>query len=118
MVQDVTGKPDLQFPTGHASERPGRTGVFHTPSTETSVGDDTGTVDRANLEQAVAKVREAVRTTESKLQIEIDPDLDRVVVKILQGESGEVIRQIPPQEFLDLAKQLSDPKGLLLKERA
>jgi flagellar protein FlaG len=40
------------------------------------------------------------------------------VIKILNGESGEIIRQIPAQELLDLAKHLDEPKGLLVKERA
>jgi flagellar protein FlaG len=46
----------------------------------------------------------------------VDQDLKRVVVKILKGDSGEVIRQIPPQEVIDLAKNLSGSKGLLFGE--
>jgi flagellar protein FlaG len=57
------------------------------------------------------------QTAEPRLQIEIDPDLDRVVVKIIKGETNEVIRQIPPQELLDLAKRLTPPKGVLLTEQ-
>ena len=52
------------------------------------------------------------------LEIEVDPDLHKVVIKILNGESGEIIRQIPAQELLNLAKHLDEPKGLLLRERA
>jgi flagellar protein FlaG len=52
------------------------------------------------------------------LQFEVDPDLHRVIVKIMNGDSGEVIRQIPPQEVLDLAKNLQASKGLLLKQQA
>jgi flagellar protein FlaG len=63
-------------------------------------------------------VREVFQKAEPRLQIEIDPDLERVVVKIVRGETNEVIRQIPPQELLDLAKRLAPPKGLLFTERA
>ena len=70
------------------------------------------------VEQAAARVKDALRGTTSRLEIEIDSDLHKVVVKILNGESGEIIRQIPSQELLDLAKQLGDPKGLLIRERA
>ncbi len=75
-------------------------------------------VDRASLEQAAARVHEVFQAAEPRLQIEIDPDLERVVVKIVKGETNEVIRQIPPQELLDLAKRLTAPKGFLLKEEA
>jgi flagellar protein FlaG len=71
---------------------------------------------RAALGQAVSKVREFLQQSGSRLQIEVDQDLNRVIVKILNGDSGEVIRQIPPQEVIDLAKNLSGTKGLLLGE--
>lgn len=71
---------------------------------------------RAALDQAVGKVRESLQQSGSRLQIEVDQDLNRVIVKILNGDSGEIIRQIPPQEVIDLAKNLSGTKGLLLGE--
>lgn len=72
---------------------------------------------REQLDQAVARVKDVLRATTSKLEIEIDPDLQKAVVKIRNGESGEIIRQIPAQELLDLAKYLDEPKGLLVRER-
>jgi flagellar protein FlaG len=44
--------------------------------------------------------------------------LHKAVIKILNGESGEIIRQIPAQELLDLAKHLDESKGLLVHKRA
>jgi len=44
--------------------------------------------------------------------------MDKVVIKIRNAESGEVIRQIPAQELLDLSERLDDLKGLLVRERA
>ena len=76
------------------------------------------TPTREQVEQAAARVKDVLRGTTSRLEIDIDPDLHKVVVKILNGESGEIIRQIPAQELLDLAKHLDDPKGLLVQERA
>ena len=76
------------------------------------------TPTKENVEQAAARVKEVLRGTTSRLEIEIDPDLHKAVVKIRNGESGEIIRQIPTQELLDLAKHLEEPKGLLIRERA
>jgi len=76
------------------------------------------TPTKDQVEQAVARVKEVLRGTTSRLEIEIDPDLHKAVIKILNGESGELIRQIPSQELLDLAKHFDDPKGLLVRERA
>lgn len=76
------------------------------------------TPTREQVEQAAARVTEALRGTTSRLEIDIDPDLHKAVIKIRNGESGEIIRQIPTQELLDLAKYFDEPKGLLVSERA
>ena len=88
--------------------------------TEVDIGTSTPapTPTREQVEQAAARIKEVLRGTTSRLEIDIDPDLHKAVIKILDGESGEVIRQIPSQELLDLAKDLDEPKGILVRERA
>ena len=76
------------------------------------------TTTLCKLESISISRRDVLRGTTSRLEFEIDPDLHKVVIKILNGESGEIIRQIPAQEILDLAKNLDEPKGLLVRERA
>jgi flagellar protein FlaG len=76
------------------------------------------TPTKEQVEQAAARVTEVLRGTTSRLEIEIDPDLHQAIVKILNGESGEIIRQIPSKELVELAKYLDEPKGLLVSERA
>jgi flagellar protein FlaG len=117
MITDVTSKVDLPATASHR----GQTDALprHERTGEQSRGSDftpTSPTDRSALEQAVGKVRETLQQSGSRLQIEVDPDLKRVVVKVLNGDSGEVIRQIPPQEVIDLAKNLSGLKGSLFGE--
>lgn len=73
-------------------------------------------VDQQALEQAVARVREEFEHVEPRLKIEIDPDLHRVIVKVMDGQSGEIVRQIPPEELLKIARQLSEAKGVLITQ--
>jgi len=73
---------------------------------------------REDVERAAVRVKEVLRGTTSRLEIEINHDLHKAVIKVFSGESGEIIRQIPAQELLDLAKHLDEPKGLLVHERA
>lgn len=42
----------------------------------------------------------------------------RVVTEIVDRESGEVIRQIPSEEVLQVAESLEQLRGILLRERA
>jgi uncharacterized FlaG/YvyC family protein len=78
--------------------------------------------DRAALERAAAAVNDALRSANTHVNLQIDQDSEQVVVKVLK-ESGEVIRQFPPKELLELAKyleaegKLPTDKGLLLEGR-
>ncbi len=53
---------------------------------------------------------------DAKLKLEIDKDLNRVVVKILDAETDEVIRQVPLQELLEIAKSLKRMEGVFFRE--
>ena len=87
-----------------------------TESAPESAGKQRNADDRA-LQEAVTKANEAVRQIDSHLQISIDKDLKRPVVKVVNSQSGEVIRQIPAEEMLAIAKHLGQVEGLLFKER-
>lgn len=117
MITNVTSKVDLPAAANNKSQTSvqSRTNpaVEHQQSADFSFASPT---DRVALEQAVSKVKETFQQSGSQLQIEVDPDLERVIVKILNRDSGEVIRQIPPKEVIDLAKNLPETKGLLFEE--
>ncbi len=117
MITNVTSKVDL--PAAASSRSQTAASPRSKPVAEHAQGADfsfASPTDRVALEQAVSKVKEALQQSGSQLQIEVDPDLERVIVKILKGDSGEVIRQIPPKEVIDLAKSLSGTKGVLFGE--
>jgi flagellar protein FlaG len=119
MVQNIRPPQDSyvsqsQFEVTAKHGRDGKTRVEADPKTSTSAPSPT----REQVEQAAARVNEVLHGTTSRLEINIDPDLHKAVIKIFNGESGEVIRQIPSQELIDLAKHLDEPKGILIRERA
>ncbi|MGZ8422211.1 MAG: flagellar protein FlaG [Nitrospira sp.] len=123
MVQDVSKSADLLAATTHASQNasqhtPVRKAEEPVPEPKSSGGEvNKGEVNKEELEQALTRVREVFQKADSRVEFSIDPDLDRVIVKIMDGESGTVIRQIPQKEVLELAKSLETPTGLLLHQK-
>jgi flagellar protein FlaG len=119
MVQEVSNNTDLLANALHASQNVPQHPVVR--DTEARVPDQLssgGEVNKKELDQALARVREVFQKADSRMEFSVDPDLGRVIVKIMDGESGTVIRQIPQQEVLDLAKSLETPTGLLLHHKA
>ena len=54
----------------------------------------------------------------SELSIALDAKTNKIVVKILNSETKEVIKQIPPEELLELAESLKQIGGALVDEVA
>ncbi|MEK6801143.1 MAG: flagellar protein FlaG [Nitrospirota bacterium] len=118
MVHDVSNNTDLLAAAANASQTVPQYPPVRSPEKQVSVPEPSGgEVNKKELDQALTRVREVFQKADSRVEFSIDPDLDRVVVRILDGESGTVIRQIPQQEVIDLAKRLETPTGLLLHRK-
>lgn len=74
--------------------------------------------ETTKVEQAVNQINQYVQTLSRDLQFSVDEDSGRTVVKVLDTETKEVIRQIPSEELLKIARHLTDGGGLLLKVQA
>ena len=73
---------------------------------------------RDQLVTAVKATQDFVNAINSSLEFSIDEDTGTSVVKIVDKETEEVIRQIPSAEMLSIAKALDTIKGLLFHQKA
>ncbi|XZG69401.1 flagellar protein FlaG [Chitinibacteraceae bacterium HSL-7] len=72
------------------------------------------------LKEAVQQLNETAKlySSTSSLNFSINDEIDAVVVKVLDGQTEEVIRQIPSEQAIAIAKAIDQFKGLLIKDRA
>ena len=71
-----------------------------------------------DVNQAVLKMNDTLQSLSQKLEFSVDEESDAFVVKIVDKETKEVIRQIPSEEMLNLSKALDKLQGLLIKDVA
>jgi flagellar protein FlaG len=86
------------------------------PEPKQTAAESTGERDADDKALKTAARTALAHDLDARLQIEIDPDLHRPVVKVVDNQSGKVIRQIPAEEMLAIAKHLNQVEGLLFKE--
>ncbi|WP_303786374.1 flagellar protein FlaG [Azovibrio restrictus] len=70
------------------------------------------------LQSSVDAMNDFVRSLNSALQFSIDEDTGKTVVKVVDMTNDQVIRQIPSEEALAIAKALDKLKGLLIQQQA
>ena len=72
----------------------------------------------ADIKQAVQDLNNYAQSLQRDLHFSIDEDSGETVVRVMDHESGEVIRQIPSEELLAIARSLENAQGLLLSAKA
>lgn len=68
----------------------------------------------AQIEQAVTEINEYVQSVQRDLHFSVDEDSGTTIIRVRDKESGELIRQIPEDIFLNLAQKLKDNQTLHL----
>jgi flagellar protein FlaG len=101
----------------------------------TQSGDSTAEVSKQAVEAAVGQMQDFAQVMSRELQFDVDEESGRTVVRVLDKDSGEIIRQIPSDEVLALARHMKElmeedtasitgkgkqdqPVGLLVKTQA
>lgn len=70
------------------------------------------------LDRAVADINESLVNHVVGVRFEIDSETDQVVVKVVDRTSGELIRQMPSEEVLRIAKLMGKFAGVLMTQAA
>lgn len=74
----------------------------------------------AQVRLAIADAQRQLAGKASELTFEFDEGAQRVIVRLIDTRTGEVLRQIPPEEALAIARALRDDTaiGALLRAQA
>ncbi|QRQ84688.1 flagellar protein FlaG [Cupriavidus oxalaticus] len=67
---------------------------------------------------ALSELADALKATSIGLRFEIDEDTHRVITKVIDKETGELIRQMPIEEVLRIARAIDKVQGLFVRQSA
>jgi flagellar protein FlaG len=70
------------------------------------------------LSRAVESINTALQARSPELEFSVDSDSERMVVKVIDRDTKEVIRQMPSEEALEIAKALDRMQSLLIRQTA
>ncbi len=73
---------------------------------------------REDLERAVEDSNELIFRNEEQFKFEIHERTNRIMVKLVNTQTDEIIKEIPPEKILDLVANIWDLVGILVDERA
>lgn len=133
-IQSVSGSPAMPVPQQQMPER-GEAGASLRQAQNSQASSSGVAVDplraegaakrteetraedsRAELDRAVESVSKFVNN--ENLEFSVDDETGRTVVKLIDRETDEVLRQFPSEEMLQIARALDKLQGLLVHQQA
>ena len=79
---------------------------------------DQGKASARDVNAVVDQLKSFVKEAQRNLDFSVDDSSGQFVVKVMDGDSGKMIRQIPSEELLRLSEQLENMRSLLFKAEA
>jgi flagellar protein FlaG len=70
-----------------------------------------------DLDHAARVLEQTFRLFNKRLQISVNHEIERVVVKVIDGNTDKVIKEIPPEELQRLIARIKETIGLLFDEK-
>lgn len=74
--------------------------------------------DKEELNTVVKHMNDFLQMVRRAVEFKVDEDSGRLVVQVKDAETKQLIRQIPSEQMLQIAKQMDKLNGLLFEERA
>jgi flagellar protein FlaG len=73
---------------------------------------------RAEVQAAAQAVNETLSSLHQQVEFRMDPDTKSIVIRLVDKQENRVLRQVPSEEMLAIARSLDRMRGLLLSRLA
>lgn len=110
--EDPQWKPQTIIAPVEASKETSQSAMKRPDEEASNSGTDL--VNRKDVQNVVEDVQQYLLQHSIRLSFEIHDKTGDLVVRVLDKDTGEIIRQIPPQEMLKLREKLEELTGVLL----
>jgi flagellar protein FlaG len=110
-------RPSARYARISNATTPQASAAATTPATlEKSKEQGATALDPKTLQSALSRMTEHVQNLQRALQFSVDEESGETVVRVVDSETKELIRQIPSEELLAIANRLRSTAGVLLAE--
>jgi flagellar protein FlaG len=73
---------------------------------------------RQPLNEVVSELNDLVRDLHRELQFSVDDESGETMIKVVDSQTDEVVRQIPSEEVVRLRQRLEEAAGVIFRDSA
>jgi flagellar protein FlaG len=93
-------------------------GISKTPAAKAVAQAEEGAVKLSakQVQQSLDEINKVMAGLSISVQFKIDPEYKELIVKVVDQETGKLIRQIPTEDVVKVSKAMDNLKGLLFAQ--
>ncbi|WP_337020112.1 flagellar protein FlaG [Oceanobacillus massiliensis] len=80
-------------------------------------GQEETTIKKEDVAAAVTKLNQFFEPVRRNLKFELHDKLDKYYVTVIDSDTKEVIKEIPPKKMLDMYAEMADFMGILIDQK-
>jgi flagellar protein FlaG len=96
---------------------PAKEPAVKTDNNEVNAGSKKEGILDEKLQESVSVLNKTLKAIDKKYEFSIHKETDRPVVRVYDRNSGEIIKQIPPEEVLNILTKIRELIGIFIDER-
>lgn len=74
-------------------------------------------ISEQQLIEAIENANKALRGADKRFEFSIHEGTKEIMVKVINEETGEIIREIPPEKILDMVAKMWELAGILVDRK-
>lgn len=82
-----------------------------------STPDETISIGEQHLIEAIENANKALKGADKRFEFSIHEGTKEIMVKVINDETDEIIREIPPEKILDMVAKMWEMAGLLVDRK-
>jgi flagellar protein FlaG len=92
-------------------------GVIHKQESASSGSKPYKDYDKSDIEKVIETMNKFLEPTHTNMKFELHEDLERYYVTVVDSDTQEVIKEIPPKKLLDGYAKMAEFMGLLVDKK-
>jgi flagellar protein FlaG len=118
MINSAAGANDFTQPATHANQQATRIPADQNIAATRPQEAELEIFKPELVQNAVNQIEQFTQSLAQNLKFSIDEETGKMVVRITDAQTQEVIRQIPSKEAINIARAIGEIKGLLFSDQA
>ncbi len=83
---------------------------------DTKKNTNLSSISKGDIKNLVQKLNDTIKQLNDSVKFSYSEDIKGLIVKVIDNKTGQVIRQIPPEELIKLEASLAQSIGLIFNK--